>query len=66
MLRLLFTIYGKKGFVWESQGNVNVALGELQTHFKLFFPEWENNLVLTSRSEFTEGIYIFKVSLAKA
>jgi hypothetical protein len=65
MLRLLFTIYAKKGFVWESQGNVNVAFGELQTHFKPFFPEWKKNLVLTS-SEFTEGIYIFKVSLAKA
>jgi hypothetical protein len=66
MLRLLFAIYGKKGFVWESQSNVNVAFGELQTHFQPFFPEWENNLVFTSSSEFTEGIYIFKVSLAKA
>ncbi|MGB7441795.1 MAG: hypothetical protein WA919_12060 [Coleofasciculaceae cyanobacterium] len=37
----------------------------MQTHFKTFFPEWENNLVLTS-SEFSEGIYIFKVSLGKA
>ncbi len=66
MLRLLFAIYGKKSFVWESQSNVNVAFGELQTHFKLFFSEWKNNLVLTSSREFTEGIYIFKVSLAKA
>ncbi len=66
MLRLLFAIYGKKGFAWESEGNVNVTFGELQTHFQPFFPEWENNLVLTSSSEFTEGIYIFKVSLAKA
>jgi hypothetical protein len=56
----------QKSFVWESQGNVNVVFGELQTHFQPFFPEWENNLVFTSSSEFTEGIYIFKVSLAKA
>jgi len=66
MLRLLFTTYRKKGFVWESQGSVNVAFGELQTHFQPFFPEWKNNLVFTSSSEFTEGIYIFKVSIAKA
>jgi hypothetical protein len=66
MLRLLFAIYGKKSFVWESQSNVNVAFGELQTHFQPFFPKWENNLVFTSSSEFTEGIYVFKVSLAKA
>lgn len=41
-----------------------MVFGELQTHFKLFFPEWKNNLVISS--EFTEGIYVFKVSLAKA
>jgi hypothetical protein len=55
MLRLLFTIYAKKGFTWESQGNLSVTFGELQSDFKPFFPEWENNLAISS-SEFSEGI----------
>jgi hypothetical protein len=65
MLQFLFTIYGKKGFVWAAQGNVNVTFGELETDFNPLFPEWKNNLVLT-QSEFSEGIYVFKVSLGKA
>jgi hypothetical protein len=65
MLQLLFAIYGKKGFVWAAQSNVNVTFGELQTDFNPLFPEWKNNLVLT-QSEFSEGIYVFKVSLGKA
>lgn len=65
MLRLLFTIYGKKGWSRESLNNGNLIFGELQTDLKHFFPEWQNNLVITQH-EFTEGIYVFKVSLAKA
>lgn len=65
MVRFLFTLCGKKDFTWESQGKVNVTFGELQPHFQPFFPEWKNNLVLTN-NEFTDGIYVFKVSLEKA
>lgn len=39
-----------------------IKFGILKSYFQAYFPEWENNLVL-SELEFADGIYIFKVSL---
>jgi hypothetical protein len=43
----------------------NVNFGKWQSQFKLFFPEWQHNLIIPHQ-EFTDGIYIFKVSICKA
>ncbi|BAZ31864.1 hypothetical protein NIES4074_43370 [Cylindrospermum sp. NIES-4074] len=43
----------------------NVNFGKWQSQFKLFFPEWQHNLIIPHQ-EFTDGIYIFKVSISKA
>lgn len=50
------------GMVWESEENPNIPFGELQSSFKPYFPEWENNLVVSGH-EFRPGVYVFKVSL---
>jgi hypothetical protein len=36
--------------------------GEWQSHFRPFFPDWQNNLAIPE-PEYREGIYVFKVSL---
>ncbi|MGJ3253763.1 MAG: IS1096 element passenger TnpR family protein [Elainellaceae cyanobacterium] len=52
----------QQGMMWESEENPNIPFGELQSSFKPYFPEWENNLA-TSLHEFRSGVYVFKVSL---
>ncbi|MEH1919481.1 plasmid pRiA4b ORF-3 family protein [Nostoc sp.] len=61
LLRLLFPL----GIRGELQDDVNVTFGKLQSHLQPFFPEWEHNL-LVPKQGFTDGIYVFKVSLSKA
>ncbi|MFN6472874.1 MAG: plasmid pRiA4b ORF-3 family protein [Nostoc sp. SerVER01] len=61
LLQLLFPL----GIRGELQDDVNVTFGKLQSHLQPFFPEWKHNLTFAKRS-FTDGIYIFKVSISKA
>ncbi|MEH2387724.1 MAG: plasmid pRiA4b ORF-3 family protein [Nostoc sp.] len=61
LLQLLFPL----GIRGELQDEVNVIFGKLQPHFQPFFPEWEHNLFVLSQG-FTDGIYIFKVSISQA
>ncbi|MDZ8081197.1 MAG: plasmid pRiA4b ORF-3 family protein [Nostoc sp. DcaGUA01] len=60
-MQLLFPL----GIRGELQDDVNVTFGKLQSHLQPFFPEWKHNLTFAKRS-FTDGIYIFKVSISKA
>ncbi|AFZ23119.1 Plasmid pRiA4b ORF-3-like protein [Cylindrospermum stagnale PCC 7417] len=61
MLPLILQIALQKGL----EDNINVIFGQWQSQFKLFFPEWQHNLIIPHQ-EFIDGIYIFKVSIAKA
>jgi Plasmid pRiA4b ORF-3-like protein len=61
LLSLLFSI----GIHGELQDNVDVNFGQLQSYLKLFFPQWEHNLVFP-KSDFNDGIYIFKVSINRS
>lgn len=61
VFRLLFSI----GITGEFEDEINVNFGELQPTFQPFFPEWQHNLSLTKQG-FTDGIYIFKVSVSKS
>ena len=64
---LLADIYAKTDFEsWlEQESTNNWAIGEWQPAIKPFFPEWERNIEIPI-DEFQEGIFVFKVSLAKA
>ncbi|SRR5579883_83811 len=42
-----------------------ITFGEFQLYFQPFFSEWKNNLIIP-QLEFVDGIYVFKVSLARA
>ncbi|MDZ7962376.1 MAG: plasmid pRiA4b ORF-3 family protein [Aulosira sp. DedQUE10] len=61
MLRLLFPI----GITGKFEEEININFGQLQPNFQPFFPEWQNNLILPKQG-FTDGIYIFKVSVSKS
>ncbi|MDZ8050497.1 MAG: plasmid pRiA4b ORF-3 family protein [Aulosira sp. ZfuVER01] len=61
IFRLLFPI----GMAGKFEDKVDINFGELQPIFKPFFPEWEHNLTLPKQS-FTDGIYIFKVSVSRS
>ncbi|MBD6617215.1 plasmid pRiA4b ORF-3 family protein [Komarekiella sp. 'clone 1'] len=61
LLRLLFPI----GIRGELQDDVNVAFGKWQSHLQSFFPEWKQNLFVPTQG-FTDGIYIFKVSVSRS
>jgi Plasmid pRiA4b ORF-3-like protein len=67
MMDLLVDICGKTDFEsWlEQESTNNYAIGEWQPAIKPFFPEWERNIEIPI-DEFQEGIFVFKVSLAKA
>ncbi|BAY99508.1 hypothetical protein NIES37_34910 [Tolypothrix tenuis PCC 7101] len=61
MFRLLFPV----GIIGKFEEEINISFGQLQPQFQPFFPEWQNNLILPKQG-FTDGIYIFKVSVAKS
>jgi hypothetical protein len=61
IFRLLFPI----GITGEFEDEINVNFGELQPIFQPFFPEWQHNLTLPKQG-FTDGIYIFKVSVSRS
>jgi hypothetical protein len=61
LLQLLFPLEIRG----ELQDDVNVNFGKLQSHFQPFFPEWKHNLFVPKQG-FTDGIYIFKVSIFQA
>ncbi|MBD2354618.1 plasmid pRiA4b ORF-3 family protein [Tolypothrix sp. FACHB-123] len=58
---LLFPI----GITGNFEEDINVNFGQLQPTLQPFFPEWHNNLILPQQG-FTDGIYIFKVSVSKS
>ncbi|WP_392532500.1 plasmid pRiA4b ORF-3 family protein [Nostoc sp. C117] len=61
LLQLLFPL----GIRGELQDDVNVVFGTLQPNLQPFFSEWQHNLTFPQQG-FTDGIFIFKVSISKA
>jgi hypothetical protein len=49
---------------WDSERDITLAFGELQSYFKPYFPGWKRNLPgLTMESK--SGVFTFKVSLGE-
>lgn len=61
IFRLLFPI----GITGKFEDETNINFGQLQPNFQPFFPEWQHNLTLPKQG-FTDGIYIFKVSVSRS
>ncbi|BAY24592.1 hypothetical protein NIES2100_43870 [Calothrix sp. NIES-2100] len=61
----LFMLLFPVGIVGKFEEDININFGHLQPSLQPFFPEWQNNLTLPQQG-FTDGIYIFKVSVAKS
>ncbi len=65
MMALLVDIYAKNNFEILFQNENNFEIVSWQPDIKHFFPEWAHNLEIPVDG-FQDGIFVFKVSLAKA
>jgi hypothetical protein len=64
LMQAMVRAFIERGMMWESEENPCLPLGELQSVFQPYFPEWQNTLSLPE-FEFRSGVYIFKVYLGK-
>ncbi len=64
LLQLLLNLFEASEYQWTYESDMNTPFGELQPGLRPYFPEWRNNLAIP-KSEFQDGLYIFKVSLGR-
>ena len=62
VFRCVFQIERESEHFFDYEDNCDIPLGQWQLPLQSFFPEWQNNLTFPE-NEFTDGNYIFKVSL---